>query len=224
MAEEGVRSYGLSSIVMYPNRGEDSPACQVRVRSCRTGPPIVAHSGFVHLAGNAALLRELARLLGDLGGRLDLYTAHTDAELAGHGLIPPVVRRVGYFPAHEMAERIAATADALFLSGSFDPKDRVDVSTLFPSKLADYTAVGLPIMIWGPTYCSAARWAVENPGAALLFTEPDTSLLADALVRLTADRELAFRVAAAGVDAGKQSFELSVARDQFLRAVALNDT
>ena len=76
-------------------------------------------------------------MLGDVGGHLDLYTTQTDAALSRHGLVPPVVRRVGYFSAAEMGDRLGATADALFLSASFDPKDRTDVATLFPSKLAD---------------------------------------------------------------------------------------
>jgi hypothetical protein len=36
----------------------------------------------------------------------------------------------------------------------------------FPSKLADYTAVGLPLLIYGPPYCSAIAWARENAGVA----------------------------------------------------------
>jgi hypothetical protein len=35
----------------------------------------------------------------------------------------------------------------------------------FPTKLADYTAAALPILVYGPEYCSAVRWARQNPSA-----------------------------------------------------------
>src|SRR5207237_1097072 len=117
---------------------------EVRVRASRDPRPVVAHAGFVHFEGNGALLRALASVLNDMGGHLDLYTTHSVERLARYGLVPPLARLVGYFPAAEMADRIAASAHALVVTASFEPKDRVHESTLFPSKLADYTAIGLP--------------------------------------------------------------------------------
>lgn len=219
MAELVRRTYGLDSEVVYPSRGDDSPAPRVRVRPGRAGPPVVAHAGFVHLAGNAALLRELAAVAGGLGGRLDLYTTHTDGELAARGLAPPHARRVGFFPAAEMADRVGATADALVVTGSFDPADRGHESTLFPSKLADYTAVGLPILVWGPADSSAARWAAANPGAAVLVTTPDPAPIREAVARVAADPGWAESLARGAVEAGLRYFELSTARDRFLTAL-----
>jgi hypothetical protein len=220
MVEELNRSHGVSSTLIYPNRGADSPECAVRIRAERTGAPVVAHTGFVHLAGNAALLREVAGLIGPLGGHLDLYTMHNDSELAYHGLVPPVVRNVGFFPAREMTERVAATADLLLLTASFEDNDRQDVSTLFPSRLADYTAIGLPILIWGPNYSSAARWAAEHPGATELVVSRNAGLVENAIRRLVSDRAHANEVVRNGINAGKNSFELAVARDELWTALA----
>ena len=219
MAEEMTRTFGVSSTLIYPHRGTDSPEVTVRRRSRGGRPPVVVHTGFVHTSGNADLLREVARVMGQVGGHLDLYTLQTDEQLAYHGLVPPIVRNVGFFPAHEMAERIGATADALFLSASFEANHRTDASTLFPSKLADYTAIGLPILIWGPAYSSAARWSIENPGAAVLVATPDSAALERELQRLLADEAHAERLARAGVEAGKRYFELAVASDRFLQSV-----
>jgi hypothetical protein len=219
MAAEMRRKYGLDSEVIYPNRGEDSPTPRVRVRPDPGGPPVVAHAGFVHLAGNAALLSEVADAAAALGGRLDLYTTHTEGELAARGLTPPAAQRVGFFPAAEMASRLGSTAHALVVTASFDPADRTHESTLFPSKLADYTGVGLPLIVWGPAYSSAARWAAENPGAALLFAAPDPAPVRAAIQRLAADPAWATGLAAGAVEAGLRYFELSTARRQFLRAL-----
>ena len=67
---------------------------------------------------------------------------------------------------------------------SFDASDRANMEMAFPSKLADYTATGVPLMIYGPSYCSAVTWARENPGVAeVVEAEPDltnaSSLLAN---------------------------------------------
>jgi hypothetical protein len=220
MVECARQTYGVSSELFYPNRGPDSPEPKVRTRPrANDRPIIVAHCGYVHLAGNAALLREVDRIVGGMGGNLDFYTSHADADLAWRGLKPPTSRRIGFFPASEMAERLGATANLLLLTASFDPADRVHESTLFPSKTADYTAVGLPILVWGPAYSSAARWAAENPGATLLFTDPDPAPVERAIRRIHADATEAAQLAAAAIAAGKRYFELSISRDLLYRAL-----
>jgi len=222
MADELRSRYGLETEVLYPNRGEDSPTPVVRVRDENSSTPTIAHAGFIHLAGNAELLRQLAELLEPLGGHLDLYTQHTQADLVRLGLTSPAIRLVGYFPAHEFAERVAKTAHALFLTASFDDKDKIHESTLFPSKLADYTGIGLPILIWGPPYSSAARWAAENSQAALLFTERDTRRIAESVARISRDPEYARELARGAVETGLRFFELSTAREQLYGALRKN--
>lgn len=219
MVDEMSRNYDLSSELLYPNRGQDSAVPKVRVRVRSSSPFVVAHCGFIHLKGNAALLRQVAEMVGRMGGHLDLYTLHTDGDLAWHGLVPPIVRRIGFFPAAEMAERLGNTADALILTASFEPQDRVDMATLFPSKLADYTAIGLPLVVWGPNYSSAARWAAENPGSSLLYTEPAAEPIERALHELRSNRERAAELAAGAVAAGMRYFDLSIARGQLYRAL-----
>jgi len=219
MADEVFQRYNVKTEVVYPSRGDDSATPLVRVRSLGSLPPTVAHAGFIHLKGNAALLREMADILRSLGGHLDLYTTHTDEDLARFGLTPPVVRRIGFFPAKEFAERVASTAHALVLTASFNEEDRAHEGTLFPSKLADYTAIGVPILVWGPPYSSAARWAAQNPGAALLFTDPSPEAVRSGVLSIVGSEERARSLAQGAVDAGKKFFELSSAREQLERAL-----
>jgi hypothetical protein len=54
----------------------------------------------------------------------------------------------------------------------------------FPSKLTDYTAVGLPLLIWGPGYCSAVRWAQRHAPVAEVVTSQDVEEVNAALSRL----------------------------------------
>lgn len=214
MMEHCRRWYGADGTVLYPSLGEDSPKPVVRVRPTRDEPPIVAFCGTIHQDGAAELLRLLASVLATIGGHLDMYSAYTKDQLSMiWGLGPPVVRAVGFLPPAEMGERIGRTAHALFLPASFEARERDDVSTLFPSKLADYTAIGLPVLVWGPEYSSAARWAAENPGAAVCLTSPDPGPVRAAVVRLATDPPYAAAIAAAAAEAGRRYFDLHSVRN-----------
>jgi hypothetical protein len=74
----------------------------------------------------------------------------------------------------------------------------------FPSKLADYTATGVPLLIYGPSYCSAVTWARENPGVAeVVESEPD---LAAAIARLAGDPDHRVALGKRALDTGREYF------------------
>jgi hypothetical protein len=63
------------------------------------------------------------------------------------------------FAPREQLDQWVSSADALLVAMSFDPCVRRRMETSFPSKLVDYIQMCKPIVIWGPEYCSAIRWA-----------------------------------------------------------------
>lgn len=215
MIEQCRAWFGVEGTLLYPNRGDDSPPPRLRVRAGPTGPPVVAFCGNINQDGTTDLLRKMAAVLERLGGRLDLYTMISDSYLAGVGLCTPTVRKLGYFPAAELGDRLGSTAHALFLPASFEPRERLDVATLFPSKLADYTAIGLPVLVWGPDHSSAARWVRDNPGAAELVTQPDLDAARSAVLRIHSDPAHAAALATAGIAAGQRCFDLDRAQEIF---------
>lgn len=216
MEEQCRACFGTPGELLYPNRGADSPVAKVRVRPDREGGPVVAFCGHVHQDGTLTLLRELTGLLADMGGRLDLYTPHSTETLESWDLRPPFVQRVGFLAPQDMAERLGMTADVLFLPASFEPRERTDVATLFPSKLADYTAIGMPILIWGPGYSSAVRWALETPGVTEVVTSHNSVLVREALGRIISDHSHAMSLAERAVAAGERDFALGRVRGKFL--------
>ncbi len=220
MIEQCERWFGRPGTLLYPSRGADSPEPRVRVRADRAGPPVVAFCGHVHQDGTLTLLRALAGVLSAAGGHLDLYTPHEEVVLAGWGLTGPVVRRVGFLPPAEMADRLGRTSNALFLPASFEAREQIDVATLFPSKLTDYTSAGLPVLAWGPGYSSAVRWARANPEAAAVVDDPNPAGVAAVLHRLVTDPGYAAALAAGAVAAGRRDFDLAAVRGVFLRALA----
>jgi len=65
----------------------------------------------------------------------------------------------------------------------FDPTMRRRMETSFPSKLVEFAQFGKPIIVWGPEYCSAVRWA--RTGAKGHYTiDPSPTTLINALGEL----------------------------------------
>lgn len=61
----------------------------------------------------------------------------------------------------------------------------VNARISFPSKLADYTEMGLPLLIRGPEYCSAVQWARKHSGVAEVVVTEDEDELLEAILRLS---------------------------------------
>jgi glycosyltransferase involved in cell wall biosynthesis len=89
----------------------------------------------------------------------------------------------------------------------------------FPSKLADYTATGLPLLIYGPGYCSAVVWAHENSGVAeIVEAETDLSL---AIQRLANDPEHRLRIGKRALDVGGANFTHARVQQVFHKALSV---
>jgi len=118
-----------------------------------------------------------------VGGRLVIYGLFTRAQAASYGLDLPNVELPGLVPARVLRERCQQEADFLYVPVRFD-RD-VNVRVCFPSKLADYTEMGLPLLIRGPEYCAAVQWARKHPGVAQVVATEDEGELLDAIKGLS---------------------------------------
>src|SRR5207253_6403 len=106
------------------------------------------------------MLQSLAEILLKMGGRLLIFGPLTMAGARRAGLESCNIQVCGLLKSNDLIRRFRDEVDVLFVSMSFDAADRANVQLSFPSKLADYTAAGLPLLIQGPDYCSGVRWAV----------------------------------------------------------------
>lgn len=181
------RSFGCSGTVLLPTSGPDSPVARIRVRENNAGPPVVAYCGTMHQVGTVILLKDLAEKLKDCGGSLEIYTPHTKDHLASNGLDKSNIRDKGFMSPAEMAESLCYSAHALLLPASFERKEKIDISTLFPSKLVDYTAIGLPIVIWAPPYSSVWDWHLRNPGCYLGYSGRNPGPIMEIIEMLRSD-------------------------------------
>jgi hypothetical protein len=114
-----------------------------------------------------------------------------------------------------MIKRCRSEADVLFVPMSFAKADKANVEISFPSKLTDYTAMGLPLLIHAPAYSSVVRWALENPGVAEVVDTEDTGRLAEALKSLARNPEHRTRLAAEALAVGNRLFSHAAAVARF---------
>lgn len=118
--------------------------------------------------------------------------------------------------------RLRDEADALFVPMSFDACDRANMEMAFPSKLADCTATGLPLVIYGPTYCSAVVWARENRGVAEVVEAE--SQLGDAIKRLANDPAHRVSLGRCALNVGHNYFTHERVQEVFNRALFGRDS
>ena len=208
MVEKYERCYGAKGTVLYPSRAADvnvfdSPP----ERLCQTNAGLTAvFAGTVNTPGYVQTLNRLADSLQTLRGRLLIYGPLTREAAAASGLQRGNIELRGLVSSSELIERCRDEADVLFVPMSFAPEDRANMEIAFPSKLTDYTAMGLPLLIYGPDYSSAVRWANENPDVAEVVTDESPEALARALCTLQdPDRRIA--LAEAAIRRGHEYFD-----------------
>ena len=220
MAEMYEREIGVPGKCLLPTRGEDSPKAFVRVRDDSSPGPVVAFLGSFPYLSYVDLVRRLGDCAARLGGRLDVYSRMAEADFNACGLRQPHNALYNIPNLGAVVERIVRTAHVLLLPASFEPQDRRVMEMLFPSKLVDYTAIGLPILVWGPEYSSAVQWARANPRAAVVINDPEGSGISETLARIASEPHWACAMAEEAVRCGERDFSLYNARSILYNALS----
>ena len=220
MVGEYQRRYGISGTVLYPSRAKNVVPAKEPVIKPRDNNDLftVVYGGTINGNGYVRALQNLADALEKVNGQLIIYGTLTKESAIASGLNRPNIVIGGLLPAHQFIERIRQEADVLFLPMSFDEKDKINMQVSFPSKLTDYTATGLPLLIYGPSYCSAVRWAKENLGVAEVVDIEDNQLLLNALEKLQS-WEYRKTLAQRSIIQGNVHFDYSVAIQQLWKSL-----
>jgi hypothetical protein len=117
-----------------------------------------------------------------------------------------------------LVDELRSTADFLIAPLSFLEEDRLSVQTSFPSKMTEYTAAAMPILVLAPEYSSVAGWCRREPHAALLITELSDEKICDAISRLL-NPPTRFAYGRAGAEIGKRYFDAKAGSELFISAV-----
>ena len=213
--------YGKPAQVIYPIRAADcqefdGPPAQLAQNDT---PFTIAFAGTINSTGYIQALRAIQDALRSVGGRLLIFGPLTTQAAREVGLAGPDTTVCGLLTWSRLIERLRAEANALFVPMSFAAADRSNMEMAFPSKLADYTATGLPLLIYGPNYCSAIAWARENPGVAeVVEAEED---LPTAVKRLANDPAWRVALGQRAVQVGRQYFSYDRVQQVFHQALSL---
>ena len=221
MCEEYRRRYASDGVVLYPSRAPDCPDFYAPPeRLGRNDQPFtVAFGGTINYPGYVRALTALAKVLEKIGGSLLIFGPLTRSVARENGLARPNIILRGLVSSGELMQKLRDEADALFVPMSFDSADRANMEISFPSKLTDYTSVGLPLLIHGPAYCSAVRWAVSNPGVAEVVADENPKTLVEALRRLAASPPHRIALGTQALNVGGRYFTQEAAQAIFQQAL-----
>ncbi len=110
------------------------------------------------------------------------------------------------------------TGDAFLVAMTFEPAMRRRMETCFPSKMPEMAQFEKPLVVWGPDYCSAVRWA-QMGNRALCVTDPSPAALRQALEKLAAARGEQQRLADAARKAAQTDFNPDKIQAQFMQGL-----
>ena len=213
--------YGKPAQVIYPSRAADCPVFEgPPERLLRNDKPFtIAFAGTINSNGYIRALLALESALKPVGGRLTIFGPLTLDAAREAGFDDQHTEVCGLLSSNALMARLREDADALFVPMSFDACDRANMEMAFPSKLADCTATGLPLVIYGPGYCSAVVWARENQGVGeVVEAESD---LREAIERLANDPAHRVLLGRRALDVGREYFTHDRVQEVFNRALCL---
>src|SRR5215213_2580740 len=213
--------YGMPASVIYPSRAADSanfedPPARLADRHEQF---TIAFAGTINSHGYVRALAALQKALEPVDGRLLIFGPLTADAAQQVGLKHRNTEIRGLLTSTELLMRLREEASALFVPMSFAASDRANMEMAFPSKLADYTATGVPLLIYGPDYCSAVAWARENPGVAeVVEAEAD---LAAAVARLANNPDHRLNLGKRALETGRQYFTHARVQQIFYQSLSM---
>jgi hypothetical protein len=146
--------------------------------------PIVAHAGSLH-PFQLPNLRSLASALQQINGTLLLITPADNFVLATLQNCHLNVRHQEPFPHNKDVLRfLSENASCLLVSYSFEIAEQPWAATSFPSKLVEFSHLGLPILILAPPTAAISNWAKCRQWLSYI-SQLDESELSNVLRQLT---------------------------------------
>ncbi len=205
MTEAYQRRYGVRGSVLRPSRSPQDPVfSEPAGQTLATKSALTfVYAGSIHGEPSLRQIVEFGRAAGSLGHRLLVYSPqHESLRALAAGVTGLEIRE----PVADLTGRLREEADCLLVVGSFDAALADVVNTQFPSKVADYSAVGVPLLVWAPPHSSIALFVREHSGSAELVTDADPKALVPAIARLAGSPDHRFRLAKAILEVGQREF------------------
>ena len=209
--------YGAAGKVMHPIRSEAivprSPEASLALMN--PSSLTLGYAGSLNYGYGPRLL-ELVPLLRQSGTKIRIYGADLPA-----GEYSDVLLGQGRSRTPEEAwTHIKQECDAVLLPYCFANHGHQNLyRTHFPSKLPEYLALGMPVVVTGPIDAAGVKWGLRHPGSCIVITQQDGQEWVNALAQLKHDETLRLRLSKSAVVAGNSEFEPSSIRLLFQRSL-----
>jgi glycosyltransferase involved in cell wall biosynthesis len=171
MAEFNEKRFGVPGKVLYPVPDPEIQARPLEWSKELRQPPYltIGYAGSMAYGYSEMMLKSLS-LLEKAGVRLELCSPKPAGKVAGL-LESPIVKWHGYQQSPAEAIRLLQErCDVLWLPYLEHPGENEKLyRTHFPSKLFDYLATGMPVLVSGPAEATGVKWFRKHfpPGAAV---------------------------------------------------------
>jgi hypothetical protein len=213
--------FGAPGSVIYPTfkATDDQPGVAPQAGAPKASLAF-GYGGSLNSAAEIDQVVTFARVASRRGHRLVAFTPqHALVADAARAQQVPLDTRP---PVHsdELKAFFRREADCLLLPQSLEAAQLPLVATAFPSKWADYSRLGLPVLVWAPRHSSSARFVAEHPGCAELVTSTDASGLEAALERLDQDAPHRRALAETLLRVGAECFSPEAAWHRFRDAIS----
>lgn len=212
MARRLHQDYGVEASVLYPNRSDVlTPRPPSANNSLRNKARLtIGYAGSLSY-GYGEGIQSILPALKSAGAVLRIYSAQApqwtfdNVEYAGFSPSP----------AHTW-ERVKEECDVVLLPYAWSENFQDLYEVHFPSKLPEYLALGMPVLISGPSYAAGVAWGMQHPRAALTISNPSEKAMHAACVRLRNDARLRDMLATEAIEVGREEFDPALIRGQFL--------
>ncbi|MCX8157492.1 MAG: glycosyltransferase [Verrucomicrobiae bacterium] len=223
LAEDFTQRFGLSSTVirhgldlrLYPPADPPPTAADGPLRLVHTG--VVEHLQYESLR---RIIDAVARC-PELRAQVILSTPNRREDLAACGLAQPHVQIVA-LPTPEVRALQRSASVLLAVLPFFGTVKALDL-TAFPTKLVEYMAAGVPILVHAPPDSFLAQH-VRRHHYAWLVDKPDEAALLTALKALQADVPLRRRLAQRARQTAEELYALPRVAQAFAQACGLAQT
>ncbi len=154
-------------------------------------------------------IRALLPSLAATGTTLRVFSSYKD--VIEH---PNIVNR-GFLPPEDLWPTVQRECDAVLLPYAPDGEILRVYRTHFPTKLSEYCAISMPMLLCGPADATGVRWGLRHPDAALVATDYSPATIVPLLNCLRVDAARRVTLATAGRTLAAQQFNPTEVRTRF---------
>lgn len=199
--------YRADGSVLYPNRSEGLEARPLAECSRLKSPPglTLGFAGNLNYGYGEGILQMLPAVR-QAGARVVIFAHPPSGPAARLAEAADCCEFRGFAPSAEAWAGLKRDCDAVWLpypriGGKMERLYRHH----FPSKLPEYLALGMPVIVTGPDFATGVRWARANLGPELCATEARE--MAGLLGRMAQDPARRLSLAERCVNCGQRDFD-----------------